>query len=969
MKNNTFCSIITCSALFFLFFNLNAQTPYTVVASGLHAPAGLDVDQYNRLWLVQTGTGKNDGSLSLIQRDGTPITVVKDLPSVFDPAVNELQGAWHSLALSNGQIALVQGEGKTAASGSVYLLNLKTCLFGITPALTLTNPDGSLNRRHPNGISVRQIEVSKFVNNQNIEDSNPYSVAIDAAANLYVADAAANSIVKFPQGQSGSIVATLPDFKNPTTIGPPFVNQVPTRIISRPGRGFFISTLSGFPFLDGKSTIYSMTNEGVIKPYKTGLTTTVDMAVDYSTGDLYVLQLGSFALKTTNWTPNSSKILRITANGSTQVVAEGFGIASAMALDNIYVSETFNGRVIKFDRNTVKTSVPFFSENFNKGIPATWSSVDSIGNGPKFTACDSTCLKAYQDQYTANFYDRGIVVADGVKSFLSSTFRAGTASLVAVGQTNLNTTLTSPPINCSGKDKVFLGFNAIAWGGFDTDNLQTMGQANVYCTLRVSRDGLNWKDYRVFGFGLVDFELAFYDISEVAANQSQVYIQFRRTGPENNAIFVVDDISLLEKAPLRNVTVVADMSSVAVSPKGVHIAHENDNWNPNSLAMTDMGNGLYQGTIVVPQSEKVHYKFINGDSESDSERVLEGCGERNAAGVFGRIALGGYKNETLDVVCFGSCMQCGNLNPKAPLLDCANDPNIIYCENFEGLEYGKLLPQASQWTTNAIQLGETVETATDIPSITGFPQGFTNADGGKALRVQFNFNDAGDSPILNLGNATTGSYQLDYKIYVPTDNAAYISFADLTLNFSDALTLSSFDATTFENISLGDTIAYRKDDWNDISLFYNIETKQVILKVNDAKVFDAPNELHLDSTFLYLAVSTENILKNIPHFFIDDIVYRHIPATQALKTVAKKPLMASISPNPANEKLLITPDVDTEANWQVRLLNNVGQLVSTQKSTGSTPIEMVTQNLNAGVYIVEFQSNNTRWTKKVVIQH
>ena len=708
------------------------------------------------------------------------------------------------------------------------------------------------------------------------------------------------------------------------------------------------------------------------------------MAVDNNTGDLYVLQLGTFSLKIGNWEDNSSKILRIRPDGSSQVVAEGFGVASSMALDkkgNIYVSETFKGRVLKFDRSTVKSSVPFFSENFNKGIPDTWSNVDSTGNGVMFTNCDSTCLKAYQDQYSADFYDRGIAVADGVKSFQTSTFRAGMASLLAVGQTNLNTTLTSPAINCSDKNKVFLAFNAVAWGGANADAILTNGQATTACMLRVSRDGRNWKDYQIFGFGLRDFEIAFYDISEVAANQSQVYIQFRRTGPEKNAIFALDDIRLLEKAPLRNVTVVTDMSSVAVSPKGVHIALENDNWNPSSVSMTDMGNGLYQSTIVVPQSEKVHYKFINGDSDSESETVPMGCGESNAAGAFGRIALGGFKNETLDLVCFGRCMQCGNLNPKAPLLDCPTDASILYCENFEGLQDGKLVPQLPNWSTYSLAFNFYTDPTTvlDNPLVTGYKNGFTNFDGNNALKIRSNpITQAFEDPLLDLGNPTEGTYQLDFTIYVPKNRSGMIMVDDVNgnagfaMNFStDSLYLLSFlDYATFDLNLIGTTVKYKQDDWNAISLTFNVATNKMTLKLNNVPILDAIDAAQPGYGFLeFWAADFVSGLTAPSEFYIDDIVYRRIPDVQELKTAAKKPLMASIAPNPANERLLITPEADTDTDWQVRLLNNVGQLVLTQKSSGSTPIEMATQNLNAGVYVLEFQSHETRWTKKVVIQH
>ena len=53
----------------------------------------------------------------------------------------------------------------------------------------------------------------------------------------------------------------------------------------------------------------------------------------------------------------------------------------------------------------------------------------------------------------------------------------------------------------------------------------------------------------------------------------------------------------------------------------------------------------------------------------------------------------------------------------------------------------------------------------------------------------------------------------------------------------------------------------------------------------------------------------------------------------------------------------------------MRLLNSMGQVVSMQKSVGASPVEFVTQDLMAGMYIVDFQSEDVRRTKKVVVQH
>ncbi len=261
----------------------------------------------------------------------------------------------------------------------------------------------------------------------------------------------------------------------------------------------------------------------------------------------------------------------------------------------------------------VCAQTPFFNENFSRGIPTTWTSTDSLGNSAKWAACDTTCLRAYGTQNSAGFY-QAIQGVDG--TFLPfSTFRNGVAALVAVNRANTNAVLTSGVISCSGKSNVFLRCATGVWSGVTPpDAVAGTPNNNTTCAIRVSRDGRTWKEYRPFNAPRRDIQAAFFDISDIAANQSAVYVQFRRVGPQSNAIWIVDDVSLFESAPLQDVNIAVDMTGQTVSPKGVYIAHDLAGWKANAVKMAPIGGGLYGATVRVPQLTKMRYKFINGDS-------------------------------------------------------------------------------------------------------------------------------------------------------------------------------------------------------------------------------------------------------------------------------------------------------------------------------------------------------------------
>lgn len=113
------------------------------------------------------------------------------------------------------------------------------------------------------------------------------------------------------------------------------------------------------------------------------------------------------------------------------------------------------------------------------------------------------------------------------------------------------------PIDCSGKDYVSIRFQTFyrMWDGGTDDG-------NEYCLLEVSSDGINWPDPTTFEVSEAPsgtrFELwptmqtqdpvlnpttFVFDISEIAANQSNVFLRFRWKGTYGYA-WMVDDIEM-----------------------------------------------------------------------------------------------------------------------------------------------------------------------------------------------------------------------------------------------------------------------------------------------------------------------------------------------------------------------------------------------------------------------------------------
>lgn len=319
---------------------------FTVVADSLRVPNGLESDGNGNIWLVEVGFGFNDGTVSLVKPDGTLLPVIIGLPSVFDTVSGDIVGPWHTLRLPGNQLAVVTGKGTDPYAGSVLIFNLTGFVPGITPPMTAAS-------------STSQITITDFVHQNQpagMEDSNPYSVATDNAGNMYVVDAGFNGIVKVAAGTGQrAVFATFNLLPNPTPIGPPVIDPVPTRILAKPGGGFYVATLTGFPFLDGLATIYSLDMNGMATAYATGLTMVTDLALDANTGDLYALQFGRFTFDPPppGFVIGSSQLIRIQPDGAKDTIASDFGPAAGLALDgqgNVYVTSLFDGSLLKMEQ-------------------------------------------------------------------------------------------------------------------------------------------------------------------------------------------------------------------------------------------------------------------------------------------------------------------------------------------------------------------------------------------------------------------------------------------------------------------------------------------------------------------------------------------------------------------------------------------------------------------------------------------
>ena len=132
-----------------------------------------------------------------------------------------------------------------------------------------------------------------------------------------------------------------------------------------------------------------------------------------------------------------------------------------------------------------------------------------------------------------------------------------------------------------------------------------------------------------------------------------------------------------------DITFRVDMSNQTVSPNGVHIAGDFQNWNPVTTPMAPEGNGIYTYTHTFEAGQSIEYKFINGNDWSGAEQIPANCAQNG-----NRFLTIPDQNTILPAVCFGSCNPCGNPVMVTFLVDMSEEnvsPNGVHVAgSFQG---------------------------------------------------------------------------------------------------------------------------------------------------------------------------------------------------------------------------------------------------------------------------------------------
>ncbi len=318
-----------------LCISASVSAQLSVIADSLASPIGIKADQWGNVWVASVGTGNDDASICMIARNGEKFTVIKDLPSKLNPAAGDVVGPWRAIPMTYGKMAVLIGGNPTLGPdfGKLLFFNLANYQPG-DEAKTIDDTTHSFQ--------VGAFGLATSTNN----DSDPFSAVQDEDGHWYITDAGANTILKVSRnGKEMSVFTTFDPIPNPTPVGPPVIDAVPTGIVALPKYGgFLVTTLTGFPFLDGQATIYKVDRNGNKSVYASGLTLLTDIDMDKN-NTVYVNQFGTFSLAN-GFNFGSGQVIRLRYGKVVDTIVTGHGPGSGLSVFDgrkLYVTNLFLG--------------------------------------------------------------------------------------------------------------------------------------------------------------------------------------------------------------------------------------------------------------------------------------------------------------------------------------------------------------------------------------------------------------------------------------------------------------------------------------------------------------------------------------------------------------------------------------------------------------------------------------------------
>lgn len=371
-------TILTSLAVSLFLLPTTGRGDQAVFADGLDGPVKLDVTRRGNLLVTERGTGQNDGRLSLVDQHGYVMRLLSGLPSGIE-GTGAPSGPTAVLVQNCCTVELLIGEGDglrfempgasprmmpnpvgpvSPIFSSMLRVRFDRAPEELTAGFDLAAADherladgGRVNLVNDSGEKVSIWMVADLKDFRpdpvtNVRNSNPFAMAHPGNGAPLIVDAGANSVVRIRSSGPPRTLLRFAPVPNPTGMGPPVSDAVPTSIRHLAEDRYLVALFVGVPFVPGTASIRLLdTSTGTESELLSGLTSVSDVLRIGST--LYVLELS------TNLGQGApGRLLRFAKDSDTpEEIASGLIGASGMTYSRrdraIYIAEVFIGQITR----------------------------------------------------------------------------------------------------------------------------------------------------------------------------------------------------------------------------------------------------------------------------------------------------------------------------------------------------------------------------------------------------------------------------------------------------------------------------------------------------------------------------------------------------------------------------------------------------------------------------------------------
>ena len=298
----------TKSLIPLLLFTSSAWSQPQTLITGLQAPNKIILTPRGNFLVTETSTSPNSGRVSFVSRAGGRRSLLEGLPSGTEVTLAGGSGP-SAMALRERTLYLTIGPGDAERAGAApgtstlnpqsasspifsSLLEIRfsadvdsiTGTFRMTPQHQQALNDGVEVELSDAGATTRISLLTRFPLAEPhpaavYKFSNPWGLALsEDGRNLYLTDASQNCLLRIDTSTGRwRRLARFGPLPNPTPVGPPVVDAVPTSVRIY-GGSVLVSFLSGFPFVASNGRVLVVNPEtGAADPFIFNLTSVTDV--------------------------------------------------------------------------------------------------------------------------------------------------------------------------------------------------------------------------------------------------------------------------------------------------------------------------------------------------------------------------------------------------------------------------------------------------------------------------------------------------------------------------------------------------------------------------------------------------------------------------------------------------------------------------------------------------------------------